>query len=64
MVDHLHPAPANTQSTTDNCFLTNYHPSFMVHWWVLLVHSGQAFPLYILLVQRIIRMWTNGKMGV
>ncbi len=23
---------------TENCFLTTYHPSFMVHWWVL-VHS-------------------------
>jgi len=20
---------------TENCFLTTYHPSFMVHWWVL-----------------------------
>jgi hypothetical protein len=27
---------------TENCFLTTYHPSFMVHWWVLLVHSGHA----------------------
>jgi hypothetical protein len=26
---------------TENCFLTTYHPSFMVHWWVL-VHSGHA----------------------
>jgi hypothetical protein len=24
---------------TENCFLTTYHPSFMVCWWVL-VHSG------------------------
>ncbi len=24
---------------TENCFLTTYHPSFMVHWWVL-VHFG------------------------
>jgi hypothetical protein len=26
---------------TENCFLIIYHPSFMVHWWVL-VHSGHA----------------------
>ncbi len=25
----------------ENCFLTTYHPSFMVHWWGL-VHSGHA----------------------
>jgi hypothetical protein len=25
----------------ENCFQTIYHPSFMVHWWVL-VHCGQA----------------------
>jgi hypothetical protein len=23
----------------ENCFLTTYHSSFMVHWWVLLVHG-------------------------
>jgi hypothetical protein len=27
-------------NSTENCFITTYRPSFMVHWWVLLVHSG------------------------
>jgi hypothetical protein len=26
---------------TENCFLTTYHSSFMVHWWVL-VHYGHG----------------------
>jgi len=28
-----------TESPTENCFLTTYHPSFTVRWWVL-VHCG------------------------
>jgi hypothetical protein len=25
--------PVRLGNPTENCFLTTYHPSFMVHWW-------------------------------
>jgi hypothetical protein len=34
-----------------NCLLTIYHPSFMVHWW-LLVHSGLHRPVVV-----VVRVW-------
>jgi len=32
---NLHGNLGNWNPTEKNCFLTTYHPSFMVHWWVL-----------------------------
>jgi hypothetical protein len=27
-----------------NCFLTTYHPSFMVRWWVLVYYEMIMYP--------------------
>ncbi len=43
---------------TENCFLTIYHPSFMVHWWVMVhFHHTHELTLMGLLVARIGSTW-------
>ncbi len=32
---------------TENCFLTIYHPSFMMHWWVMLNFGPVEWSLYL-----------------
>ncbi len=38
-----HPGQLGNWDPTENCFLTTYHSSFMVHWWAP-VHCGTIQP--------------------